>query len=87
MQIQWGPTFAAICMAVVGNPAEVPEARRLIQVEIDAAEGKPRSQTPVERMKFYDLAKRAYCVIATTENRLYGNVILTKGVISPDVKY
>jgi L-fucose mutarotase len=34
-------------------------------------------------MAFYELAKTAYCVIATGETRFYGNVILTKGVIPP----
>jgi L-fucose mutarotase len=74
---------AALCMAVVGKPSEVPEARRAIQGAIDAAEGKSRPQKPVERMAFYELAKKAYCVIATGEARFYGNVILTKGVIPP----
>lgn len=35
----------------------------------------------IERFKFYEIAKTAYCVIATSESALYANAILTKGVI------
>lgn len=34
----------------------------------------------IERFAFYEKAKEAYAVIATSENALYANVILTKGV-------
>jgi L-fucose mutarotase len=33
--------------------------------------------------EFYDKVKGAYALIATTEARLYGNIILKKGVIYP----
>jgi L-fucose mutarotase len=32
---------------------------------------------------FYNRVKNAYALIATTERRLYGNIILKKGVIHP----
>ena len=35
----------------------------------------------VERFAFYERAKRAYAVIATSETALYANIILKKGVI------
>lgn len=34
----------------------------------------------IERFDFYDKAKEAYAVVATSEKALYANVILTKGV-------
>ena len=34
-----------------------------------------------ERFAFYEKAKEAYCVIATGETALYGNLILLKGVV------
>ena len=34
-----------------------------------------------ERFSFYEKAKEAYCVIATGETALYGNLILQKGVV------
>ncbi len=36
----------------------------------------------IERFAFYDKAKEAYAVIATSESALYANIILQKGVIA-----
>lgn len=36
----------------------------------------------VERFAFYERAKKAYAIVATSEKALYANVILKKGVIS-----
>ena len=38
----------------------------------------------IERLKFYDEAKKAYAIITTNETRPFGCFILTKGVIKPD---
>jgi L-fucose mutarotase len=35
----------------------------------------------VERFAFYDRARQAYAVVATSEKALYANVILKKGVL------
>lgn len=35
----------------------------------------------IERFAFYERAKKAYAVIATSESALYANIILKKGVI------
>lgn len=35
----------------------------------------------VERFAFYDRAKQAYAVVATSENALYANIILKKGIV------
>ena len=35
----------------------------------------------VERFAFYELAKKAYCVVQTGETALYANVLLQKGVV------
>lgn len=46
--------------------------------------GEPFSEFEmVERFTFYDRAKKAYAVIATSEAALYANIILKKGVIQP----
>lgn len=37
--------------------------------------------SPIERHAFYEEAKNAYCVIATSELALYANIVLTKGVV------
>jgi L-fucose mutarotase len=36
----------------------------------------------LERFAFYARVKQAFAVVATAERRLYGNIILTKGVIA-----
>lgn len=36
----------------------------------------------IERFAFYEEAKKAYCIIATSEKALYANVILQKGVVA-----
>lgn len=43
----------------------------------------PESAPPirVERMAFYERARDAFCVVMTGELRIYGNLILKKGVI------
>ena len=44
----------------------------------------PRGATAVEtveRYAFYERAKKAYAIVATSEKALYANVILQKGVI------
>ena len=35
----------------------------------------------IERFCFYEEAKTAYCIIATSESALYANVMLQKGVV------
>lgn len=35
----------------------------------------------IERFKFYEEAKKAYCVIATGETAIYANIMLQKGVV------
>jgi L-fucose mutarotase len=46
------------------------------------ASGEPFSDFEfVERFAFYERAKKAYAVVATSEKALYANVILKKGVL------
>jgi L-fucose mutarotase len=70
-------------MEVVDAPGEVLAVHAEVQAVIDRAAGKPIRMTSIERMAFYERAKRAYCVIATGERRFYGCFILKKGVIPP----
>ena len=71
-------------MAVVGKPSEIPSVQAEVQKEIDAAEGRAWPMEAIERFAFYDLARKAYCVIQTGERRFYGCFVFTKGVIPPD---
>jgi L-fucose mutarotase len=78
---------AAERMEIVGKPKELPPVQKEVQKMIDKAEGKSWPLKSIERFAFYEKAKKAYCVIQTGERRFYGCFVLTKGVISPDVKY
>lgn len=71
-------------MEVVGKPHEILPVQAEVQREIDAAEGKPIPMAGIERFAFYDLAKKAYCVIQTGERRFYGCFVFKKGVIGPE---
>ena len=71
----------AILMEVVpGDNVETP-----IWAEYDAvlkvAEGDAVRTGHIERFAFYEEAKKAYAVIATTETSQYANVILQKGCV------
>lgn len=74
----------ALRMELAGKPDEMPPVQVEVQAEIDAAEGKVWTMGSIERFAFYDLAKRAYCVIQTGERRFYGCFAFKKGVIPPD---
>ena len=74
---------ASYRMEVVGNPKDIQPVQKEVQAEIDKAEGKPWPMGSIERMAFYEHAKKAYCVITTAETRFYGCFIFTKGVIPP----
>jgi L-fucose mutarotase len=71
-------------MEVVGKPDEIPPIQAEVQKEIDRAEARSWPMGSIERMEFYEVAKKAYCVIQTGERRFYGCFVLKKGVIPPD---
>lgn len=72
-------------MAVVGDSQAVPEVvRRFAEVIATRAPEYRGGMGSLERGKFYDRAARAFAIVVTGEQRLYGNILLTKGVVSPD---
>lgn len=75
---------AAHRMQVVGEPDTIPPVQQDVQRVVDAAEGRSRAMGSIERMAFYEHAKRAYAVVSTTERRGYGCFIFKKGIILPD---
>jgi L-fucose mutarotase len=70
-------------MEVVGAPDEIPETVREFQTAADTAEAKPVKLAHIDRFTFYDRSKAAFAVVATAEARLYGCVLVRKGVIRP----
>ena len=71
-------------MQVVGDPQAVPDIVAEFQKIIDTTADHPAQIQGVERHAFYVEAKKTYCVVQTAETRLYGNIILSKGIVAPD---
>ena len=72
-------THAALTMQVVGDAEAVPPAVADMQAVL-ARHGCPPAGS-LERFAFYERAAGAFAVVATGETRIYGNVILRKGVV------
>ncbi len=70
-------------MEVVGDPDAVPEVVAEFQRIINATADNPAQVRGVERHAFYVEARKAYCIVQTAETRLYGNIILSKGIVPP----
>lgn len=73
----------AITMQVVGDPDAVPDIQTEFQAILDREADNPAPIQTLERFAFYDRAKTAFVIVQTGETRLYGNIILSKGVIGP----
>lgn len=74
----------------VPSPAAVmlpPEGRAPVtadfQQALDAAEGRAVEIEEVDRFAFYRRAAGAFAVVATGETRLYGCILVRKGIIRP----
>ncbi len=68
-------------MQIVGKPDEVPPVQQDFQKVVDAAEGRAWPMGSIERFAFYEAARQAFAVVATSESRPYGCFLLKKGVI------
>ena len=73
---------AAICMQVVGNASQ----REPVMDEFDAiiTKHEPAMKlASLERFAFYERVAKGYAIVQSGERRLYGNILLKKGVIRP----
>ena len=71
-------------MLVVDDPHAEPEICQIYQTVIDR-EGSPSVRLKgLERVAFYERAKAAFAIVQTGELRLYGNLMLVKGIIRPN---
>jgi L-fucose mutarotase len=68
---------SANVMQVVGDAAAIPPA----VADFTAIVGARTKVGSIERFAFYDRARACFAIVQTGESRLYGNIILTKGVI------
>jgi len=67
-------------MEVVDHPEETPEAVADFTRVLAAAGLAPPAR--LARHEFYRAAREAFAVVQTGERRLYGNIMLTKGVVT-----
>jgi L-fucose mutarotase len=73
----------ATVMEVVGDPDAVPEVVRDFQMSLNNAEERIIKIHRIDRFSFYEQARSAFAVVATGETRLYGCILVKKGVIRP----
>nr|WP_321455297.1 RbsD/FucU domain-containing protein [uncultured Cohaesibacter sp.] len=71
----------AYVMEVVGNPSEVPPVVSEFQTIVNEVADNPAKIASVERFAFYDMSQKSYAILQTGERRLYGNIIVKKGVV------
>lgn len=72
---------ALFCMAVVDNEEQPTIVREFESIAREA--GYTAGIEALERQAFYDRARSAFAIVASGETRLYGNLILKKGVVRP----
>ena len=63
------------------NPDALPPIVAEFQNITKETADNPVELNRLERFAFYDRAKSAFAIVQTGETRLYGNIILKKGVI------
>lgn len=68
-------------MEVVGDPAAEQPIFSEFRDIIARRESAGTRLGALERFAFYERADAAYAIVATGEGRLYGNIILKKGII------
>ena len=71
-------------MEVVGAPAQEEPIFDEFQAIIARRGGARFKLASLERFAFYARARECFAVVATGERRLYGNIILKKGIVRPE---
>lgn len=67
--------------AVMDAPGERPVIYAEFETIIEREEKRGIALEAIDRFAFYDRSKTAFAVVSTGERRLYGNIILKKGVV------
>lgn len=76
--------FVDFPAAVMDAPGDRPTIYAEFEAIIESAEKRRIPLDPIDRFAFYDRSKTAFAVVSTGERRLYGNIILKKGVVRPE---
>lgn len=69
-----------VVLMMHGSEIERPEIWSIYE-EIISKEENSYNAMFLERFSFYERAKNAYAIVATSERQLYANIILKKGVV------
>lgn len=81
MPLDENTTDCAVTMQVIGDPTQrvpiVDEFERIIK-----AHEPERSVSSLERYAFYERANKCLAIVQTGETRVYGNIIIAKGVVA-----
>lgn len=83
---KYDPNSAFQVMQVVPNDQNstpYPEIWHTFSTSVLEHEGDWVKMQEVEKFEFYERAKKAFAVVATSETAIYANVILKKGVHQP----
>ena len=76
----------ALRMEIDDKPDELTETHKEFTEVVKKVSGENWNVGSISRQDFYKEAKKAYCIVTTTDARPFGCFILTKGVILPDGK-
>ncbi|WP_320144437.1 RbsD/FucU domain-containing protein [uncultured Cohaesibacter sp.] len=71
----------AYVMEVVGDAAQTPPVVSEFQTVINDVADNPATIAAMNRFAFYERSQKAYAIIQSGERRLYGNIIVKKGVV------
>ena len=71
-------------MEVVGGAEDEQPIFEEFRTIIAKREGTKFKLASLERFAFYERARGCFAVVATGERRLYGNIILKKGIVRPE---
>ncbi|MDR1270836.1 MAG: L-fucose mutarotase [Planctomycetaceae bacterium] len=69
-----------IMMAIQEGDTADPAVEPAYRAVIDKYAPKTPPIQRIDRFEFYERARQAYAVVMTTETRIYGNILLKKGV-------
>ena len=73
---------AAFAMEVVDNPRKREQTHKDFDKHVKRHEPAMKLAL-LERFAFYERAAQAFVIVQTGERRLYGNILLKKGIIRP----
>lgn len=68
-------------MEVVGDATADLPVMKEFRESIRTHEGEKFELSKLERFRFYEESSKAFCIVSTSETRLYGNLLLKKGVV------